>query len=156
MNTYPSYKKKDESKQDLDCLENQKLRLNMFIAECDINGIIPKKHRNILLSKLNDLCTTGQLTLKKPIQPFMNDILESLILIDKMNEKLNHPALGQNEKNNESNKLKQENVLSIDGDNNKVNIHVNEPDVVQENWELLPNKQTTDTSNLKLLVSDIK
>ena len=155
MNTYSSYVKKDDLKYNIDSLENQKLRLNMFIAECDIKGLIPKKHRSILLTKLNELCSSGQLSLTKPIQPFYKDILDSLELIDKMNNKLNHTSLGQNDNSLEQAELEQENILSIEGNNNHVNIQVNEPDSVQENWELLPNKQSLDNSDLKLKVSDI-
>ena len=164
MQTYTPYmqKKPISNLDNLDNLENQRLRLNLFIAECDINKTIPKQYRNILLNKLNDLCTTGQLKISKPIQPFVDDILESLKIIDQMNDKLNPTLLGQTkdiieEKNiREDVNLNNGSLLSIDGNNNNVNIQIDEPGIVQDSWELLPNKQTAHQSDLKLNITDIK
>ena len=79
-----------------------------------------------------------------------------------MNDKLFPTILGQTkniieEKNiKENDNFKKESILSIDGNNNNVNIQINEPDIVQDSWELLPNKQTVHQSDLKLNITDIK
>jgi hypothetical protein len=152
---YPSYNNRsNRSGSVVDNPEYQRLRLQLFISECDLNRKIPSEHRNVVLSKLNDLLDAGQLKTNTPIQPFLDDILESLKLIDKMNQKLNNPLVGQNLSTNEK-KIEEPKTLSIEGNNESVNIKVDQPNMVQDNWELVNNKQVADTSNLRLDVTNI-